>query len=151
MKNPNFKGFVAGAITVSMIFLGAMGVLTQSNFLERWQDLLVEGQPDSEEQFKKHLFYTTIGRAAKNLEEELPEAPNNFTLELEVSSDRAASEKKVKSLIGQGFDAYYTPYQHNNVVVYRIRSGVFQTKESAEQARGAMAKKSGIRSKVVQL
>ena len=151
MKKPNLKGFIAGAITVSLIFLGAIGGVTQSDFLERWHNMMKEGTLGDGVQFRKHLFYSTIGTNAKQAEEDLAQAPNNFTLELEVSSDREASERMVKSLIGKGFDAYYTPYQHNNVVIYRIRTGVFETKVSAERAKAAMAKKSGISSKIIQL
>lgn len=102
-----------------------------------------------------HLFYKSIGKTTANVNArnltKRSKISNKYTLEFKVFNQSRAAEEFVDSLNHRGIEAYYTPFQRNGKVIFRVRRGVFSSKQTAEKAAIALRQKSKVNSRVIKL
>lgn len=76
---------------------------------------------------------------------------HEFTLELGTCEDKTCIEKTLENLYKSGVDAFYTPTESEGKMIYRIRRGIFNSRQLAEKAQAALIKSKKINSKVMEL
>lgn len=84
------------------------------------------------------LFYRTIGeKIDRNLKANAPKASSvanvgsKFTIEVLVTTQRERAQDIVKELKTMGVDAFYSAFNQNGTVFYKVRSGIFSTEMEA--------------------
>jgi len=99
----------------------------------------------------RSLPYHTIGNTKQI--EQLPayQADPKYTLEFQIFRDRSDAEKLVNNLIEQGVQAYYTPLQRQGEIIYRVRKGVFESKQLALKAADSLQSDKKLNSRVIRL
>ena len=104
---------------------------------------------------KTIFYYSSIGNAPKGLQgQKQPHgkfAGKQFTLEILTVAKQPAAESKLMELRKQGVLAFYTPIFIGNEVEYRVRNGVFSSKEAAIRAKKKLRKAHKISAAVVRL
>jgi cell division septation protein DedD len=100
------------------------------------------------------LFYKTIGNEPLNQHQKsIPSSSvekQQYTLELGIFFSQAEAINMIKNLEQQGFQAFYTPFNNNGNVVYRVRTGIYDTKSAAESEKTKLSEKN-LSSKTIQL
>ncbi len=99
----------------------------------------------------KTLPYHTIGNTSRDERQAIYQANPKFTLEFQVFRDRSKAENMVKHLIEQGVQAYYTPLQRQEEIIYRVRRGVFESKNLASKAAASLRKQKNLSARVIRL
>lgn len=100
------------------------------------------------------FFYKSLGKTPEGFEEKAGGrriARVNYTLEIKVADSRKEAEKVIDMLSDLGVEAYYTPLSRKGRVVYRVRSGVFQSKKTAEKASLALRGQKQVANRVIKL
>ncbi|MEZ4741181.1 MAG: SPOR domain-containing protein [Bdellovibrionota bacterium] len=100
------------------------------------------------------LFYTTIGHAPKNfkrLNRTTAIKSESFTLEISVARTQQEANKIIDDLSKIGVQAYYTPFNNEGQVVYRIRTGIFNNQETAKKTAKSLKIAKNIKSKPIKL
>lgn len=70
-----------------------------------------------------------------------------FVIEILLTKDRDQAQNAVDKLGNVGIDAFYTPLNRRGEVFYRVRAGVFGSRDQAEQSLEGLAKR-GIKGKL---
>lgn len=99
------------------------------------------------------LPYDSIGNFPA-IEEGLMSPPRydrEYTLEITTCNDKNCIGKTLHTLIQKGVDAFYTPSQSDGKLIFRIRRGIFTSRQSAERAQALLNKEKRIHSTVVEL
>ena len=88
---------------------------------------------------QKRLFYGQIGTTpAPPLVRNVRENRKQFTIELASTRSREQAEKLLTGFGSSGIEAWFTPLNHEGRVIYRIRTGMFTSREAAEKAMAAL-------------
>ncbi len=97
------------------------------------------------------LFYSEIGkshlheRSAKSIK--LP----SYTVEIDSFASETLAQKKVRELSQKGIDCFYTPFNQQGIVVFRVRSGMYANLALAKKQRQFLAKELKISGQVTKL
>jgi SPOR domain len=108
-------------------------------------------QPPSDEGFFYSTLGSTVAREEAALKREDPTPEELYTIELGVSERKEEAESMVAAMQAQGVDAFYTPLNHGGHVIYRIRRGLYRSREDADQAAIALRQKGQGEAAVVSL
>ena len=80
------------------------------------------------------LFYRSVGLPRPVDERvEVAKSEPKYTLELMVTGDIEAAKKMVSDLNKKGVDAFYTPFNRQGDIRYRVRFGLFPTEAIAQK------------------
>lgn len=74
-----------------------------------------------------------------------------FTLEIGSCETKTCITKTLQSLSKKGVEAFYTPSKEDGTLIFRIRRGIFTSRQSAERAQTTLNKEKKIKSLVVEL
>ena len=75
----------------------------------------------------------------------------SYTLEIDLADQRQEAERLIDTLQERGVDAYYTPLARAGRIVYRVRHGVYPSREEAQAAQLALKNTRQVATKVVKL
>ncbi len=148
-----------GRITAAIgVFVGALAIISfaLSGVVRKNDPLTFPKEIKSSDRGGSQLFYQSIGRVSMGLRQ--PEdqkrkgsLADSYTLEIDSATSVQDAELFLGKLAKQGIQAYYTPLQKDGRVLYRIRSGIFQSKEIADRAANRLKYEHKINSKVNKL
>lgn len=139
---------VSFASTVILLALGSRALQQGSFDLSRW---IGKGRTQP-----KALFYDSIGMAPKASKKDLAAAAlvdedARFTVELKAAGSKEEAEKVLAMLNELGIKAYYSTFQSQGHVVYRIRKGIYKSRQEAADAAAALARNDKVSATVVKL
>ncbi|SMF79407.1 SPOR domain-containing protein [Pseudobacteriovorax antillogorgiicola] len=102
-------------------------------------------------QVHEPLFYFEIGTTPdSDLPAALPATPQ-YTVELSSSQNEKEAQRLVKKLSMEGVEAFYTPLNQRGHVVYRVRSGIYNSREQALKQASFLAREYRIKGQVERL
>lgn len=126
-------------------------------FLSQYFLFLVADQPLRSNKPEGHIvteqpsFYSEIGVShfhSKNLKAiALP----SYTVELASFRDESLAQDMVRKLSSKGIDCFYTPFNQQGMVVFRVRSGMFGSIQKAQQQSDFLAKELAMKGHVTKL
>lgn len=98
-------------------------------------------------------FYTSIGtsRFENHLRGDAAALRPTFTLEFSVFSNKSEAENMIDKLAKLGVDGYYTPFQREGRVLFRVRKGVYPNEQLALKAADDLLRVKSIDAKIVRL
>lgn len=107
--------------------------------------------PASEGDTVAPVFYESIGHAPAGFGQIESGGKLSFTLEVDLTDKREEAERLIDTLKERGVDAYYTPLSRAGKVVYRVRHGIYPSREEAQTAQLTLKDQHKVATKVVKL
>ena len=139
---------IAAILTIFMVTLVVgTGIATSllSRKLPDVKKMVAKIVPESF--YEKPLFYKTIGgNSPGDADGAVSERTDKsqasmYTVEVLVTTKKRRASDLVKQLKAQGIKGYYTSYNNNGRIFYKVRTGLFRTKKHAERHRHAIMSK----------
>jgi hypothetical protein len=148
-------GRMISAVAMFIIALAAIS-FTVSEFLKKGGHFVVSSRGDAIGDRGQPLFYRSIGQTRQDAQTGARSGKSallakSYTLEIDNSPSIASAEEFLRKLSKLRVEAYYTPVQRDGRVIYRIRTGIYQSKIMADQASAKLLKDQNINTKVTKL
>lgn len=105
--------------------------------------------PKVEEHLAESYFYSTIGSLKPEAQISSTQNLQSYSLEVFTTESESRAKSEVEKLTQGGFDAFYTPFNRNGEVVYKVRIGLFQDPSSARKEAKQLSQKRGIQTRIV--
>lgn len=97
------------------------------------------------------LFYDRVGQPPPGFGQSDRSGKLSYTLEVDLADERQEAERLIDTLKERGIDAYYTPLSRAGRIVYRVRHGIYPSREEAHAAQVALKNERRLATRVVKL
>jgi septal ring-binding cell division protein DamX len=148
--SPTSRLVVAFAAFLGAV-VGGIGWLAKRGGNPLQQPIARSAAPAPEGEAAAPVFYESIGHAPAGFGQAESGGKLSFTLEVDLTDKREEAERLIDTLKERGVDAYYTPLSRAGKVVYRVRHGIYPSREEAQKAQLALKDQRKVATKVVKL
>ena len=136
-----------------LIILACCGFAIVLGYLNK--DLLLEkiklNQLVKRDQSQDNIFYSNVGSTPASqatAEQDSSNVLKKYTVEILTTRKKSKAESIIKKLAEHDIDSFYIPLQNGAEVIYRVRVGLFQSKQKAEKVAKVITKKSGLKTSI---
>ena len=138
--NKLFLSFTVFVIALCLTYVA-------SNYIEKTRRA---NQSSKAKENKGVVFYKSVGQVGDIKDNQTTALNNKYTVEILATTSSDEAEALVAKLKARNIEAFYTPLQHQAMVVYRVRQGIFSDQHQAQLAAKEL-QKHGISGKVIRL